>query len=436
MNFRAIAVVVFLVVVSGSLMVHFREQSITGAPNTPAKPDGIPLPPKTGPYGKFVVTGEPIHNFGVMELGQKGTHAFKIRNEGRGPLKMVARKEDHTCQCTLGSLGSEGLKPGEESTVTMEWEIKNPATYFEHSAKIRTDDPDNPVTTFRVRGFVGKRLTVRTGTNMMIGQLSDTTATERTFVMHSETVEAFDITKLETSLPMIVATSRPLLGDDLKMATRDPAQEASEQAYQDATKADSGKKKAAGEPGHEAHNHGPSASSADDLAGKHPAVRSGHEIKVVFNPGLPIGKFRESLTIHTNIPETPPLVIIFEGSRAGPIEILGTPGTGWVPQDGTLRFARFRATEGKKVKLIVFVKKFEMPLEILEAKVKPTFMKYQLVKDEKFKGMGRDRYDLFIEIPAGEAPISASGLDVGSIVLTTNHPDAKTINLGVEFNSY
>ena len=116
MNFRAIAIVVFLVVVSGGLLVHFRQQSITGATSTNVPVEGIPVPPPTGPYGKFVVVGESVHDFGVMELHQKGSHEFKIRNDGPGPLKMVARKEDHTCQCTLGSLGSEGLKPGEETT--------------------------------------------------------------------------------------------------------------------------------------------------------------------------------------------------------------------------------------------------------------------------------------------------------------------------------
>lgn len=436
MNFRTIVIVVFLIAVSGSLMVHFREQSITGAPSAPAKPDDIPQPPKSGPFGKFVVVDEPVHNFGVMELGQKGSHEFKIRNDGRGPLKLVARKEDHTCQCTLGSLGSEGLKPGEESTVTLKWEIKNPNTQFEHSAKIRTDDPDNPVTTFRVRGFVGKRLTVRTGTEVVIGQLSNTKVTERKFILHSETVDAFDITKLETSLPMIVATSRPLMGEELREAMRDPGQEARDAALKEARKSSGEGLKKSSEPGHEGHDHSSPDSSVDEMAGKQPDVKCGHEVKVVFNAGLPIGKFRESLMIHTNIPDTPPLVVTFEGSRAGPIEILGTPGSGWIPNEGMLRVARFRAAEGKKLKLLVFVKKTEMPLEILEAKVKPTFLKYQLVKDDNFKGMGRDRYDLFIEIPAGEAPVSVTGENMGSIVLTTNHPDAKIIQLGVDFNSY
>lgn len=436
MNFRGIAIVVFLVVVSGGLMVHFRQQSITDAPSNPAaKSDGIPVPPKTGPYGKFVVVDDPVHNFGVMEMGQKGSHEFRVRNDGPGPLKMVARTADQTCQCTLGSLGTDGLKPGEETTVTLSWEIKKPVTNFEHAAKIRTDDPDNPVTSFHVRGLIGKRLAIRAGTEIQIGQLSDVKVTERTFVVHSETVDAFEITKLESSVAVIEATSRPLLGDELREATRDPAQEASSRAIQNVLNAEAEKKKS-GEGDHAGHKHPNPAEVVGELAAKTPEVKSGHEVKVAFSAGLPIGRFRESLAIHTNIPETPPLIVSFEGSRAGPIEILGTPGVSWSPQEGRLRLVRFRADEGKKVKLLVFVKKTETPWEITEAKVSPPFLKYQLIKDEKFQGKGRDRYDLIIEIPAGEAPVSYSGETIGFLVLTTNHPDAKLINLGVEFTSY
>ena len=85
---------------------------------------------------------------------------------------------------------------------------------------------------------------------------------------------------------------------------------------------------------------------------------------------------------------------------------------------------------------MIFIKKTETPWEITEAKVTPPFLKYQLIKDEKFKGMGRERYDLIIEIPAGEAPVSFSGETTGFLVLSTNHPEAKLINLSVEFTSY
>ncbi len=444
MNFRAIAIVVFLVVVSGGLMVHFRQQSITEPKEALANVEGIPVPPKFGPFGKLVVVDDPLFDFGLMEQGQKGSHEFKIRNDGQGFLKLVARKEDHTCQCTLGSLGTEGLKPGEETTVTMNWEIQKPVTNFDHAAKIRTDDPENPVTMFRVRGLVGRRLVNNSGGEMTIGMLSDTKLTERVFVIHSETVDTFEITKLELSTPLIDATSRQLIGEELKTATTDRASELLEltksnpamMVTQAKLKEEVAKNRQAKGAEPLEHKHDPAERPNDDFSSKKPAVKSGHEVKVVFNSGFSIGKFRESLIIHTNIPETPPMMVLFSGGRAGPVQILSTPGIGWSPEDSLLRLGRFRAQEGKKAKLLFFIKKSETPWEITEAKLSPSFMKFQLTKDENFKGAGRDRYDFQLEIPPGEAPLSLSGETLGSIILNTTHPEAKLIRIEVDFTSY
>ena len=444
MNFRAIAIVVFLVVVSGGLMVHFRQQSLTEPKEALANVDGIPVPPKSGPYGKLVVVDDPLFDFGLMEQGQKGSHEFKIRNDGPGPLKLVARKEDHTCQCTLGSLGAEGLKPGEETTVTMNWDIQKPVTNFDHAAKIRTDDPENPVTTFRVRGLVGRRLANNSGGEMTIGMLSDIKLTERVFVIHSETVDTFEITKLEPSTPLIDASSRQLIGDELQTATHGRESEVMEMMksnpmnveVQAKMKEEEAKNRQLKGAGPLEHKHDAAEPPNDDFSSRKPDVKSGHEVKVVFKSGFPIGKFRESLTIHTNIPETPPMVVIFSGGRAGPVQILSTPGISWSPEDSLLRLGRFRAQEGKKAKLLFFIKKTEIPWEITEAKLSPSFMKFQMIKDENFKGAGRDRYDFLIEVPPGEAPLSLSGGTLGSIILNTSHPEAKLIRIEVDFTSY
>ena len=195
MNIRAIAIVVFLVLTGGGLAVHFRQQSVKehDSSQKPVDASDFPVPPKSGPYGKFVVVGEAVHNFGVMEHMQKGEHEFKIRNDGQAPLKLVALARDQTCSCTLGSLGQDGLKPGEETNVKLSWTIKFPNTNFEHSAKIRTDDPENPVTTFRVRGLVGKRLVLKPSQAVILGTLSEKEPTERTMLLYSEVVDAFDI---------------------------------------------------------------------------------------------------------------------------------------------------------------------------------------------------------------------------------------------------
>ena len=82
----------------------------------------IPVPAKTPPHPKAVFESTE-HNFGMMHQGQKGEYTFIVSNDGEAPLRMVARQEDTTCQCTVGKVGKKGIAPGESSEVTLNWEI-------------------------------------------------------------------------------------------------------------------------------------------------------------------------------------------------------------------------------------------------------------------------------------------------------------------------
>jgi hypothetical protein len=445
MNIRAVAVVVFLLLTSGGLAVHFRQRSVTEHDPSlkPADTSDIPVPPKSGPYGKFVIVGEAVHNFGVMEHMQEGEHEFKIRNEGQGPIKMVALKRDQTCQCTLGSLGQDGLKPGEETTVKLSWIIKNPAPLFEHSAKIRTDDPENPVATFRVRGLVGKRLLVKPSNEVNLGSLNEKQPTERTLEVYSQIVDAFEITKIEVTNPLIMTSITPLTPEQLKLVTYDAQAEESRQRIKEM---EAMNPKPEEKPGSKNKLEFPQVPPEDDLAGKSADAKCGFQVKVAFQPGFSIGKVREAVLIHTNIPfgshadapNIPPLQVTFTGTRSGPVQILSTTvGTLWSPEESIYRLGRFPAKEGRKGKLIVFVKKSEQDLEITEAKLDPPHLKYEFRKDESFTGPGRNKYELVIEVPAGGVPLSLGGGErAGSVVLQTNHPEAKTIKFDLEFTSF
>jgi hypothetical protein len=76
-------------------------------------------------------------------------------------------------------------------------------------------------------------------------------------------------------------------------------------------------------------------------------------------------------------------------------------------------------------------------LELTEAKLDPPQLKYEFLKDEKFNAPGRSKYELTIEVPAGGVPLSLGGGErAGTVVLQTNHPEAKTIKFDLEFTSF
>lgn len=445
MKFRVVAIVAFLVVTATTLLVRFRDASVV--PSEAAKAAAvassadIPVPPKTGPFGKAVVVGKRTHNFGTMEHGGSGEHSFVLRNEGDGPLKMVARKEDHSCQCTLGSLGKEGLQPGEETTVKLTWEIKNPSSQFQHWAKVRTNDPKKPEITFRVQGLVGHRLMLTPGNQLNLGTLSEQAPTVRTVTLTSEMLDSFKITKLEPSSPFIKIESRPLDAGELKALLEDTEAERMNERMMSESRAmqetaDPAAKKAP-VVGHEGHSHDkPADEDEDEPLGKKAPVKSGYEITLSVEPKLTVGRFHETVTIETDGEKAEPIVINIDGVRSGPIQILATPGCGWVPSSSLLSMGRFPAAEGKKAKLLVFIDKGPEELKITDVKLDPPTLKYQFVKDQKFTGKGRDKFDLILEVPAGSPIISLAEFNRGSVVLHTNHPDATIIKLELEMTSH
>ncbi len=443
MKFRVLFLSIFLCVVAGGLLTYFRQQSMVSTEVARQQPaDDIPQPAKTGPFPKAVTVGSLIHNFGTMEQHQEGEHTFTIRNEGQAPLEMVARKEDHSCQCTIGTLGQNGLKPGEETTITLKWGIKNPNTLFQHHATVRTNDPKKQTLTFRVEGLVGRRLVLKPGPEILLGALVEGQPTKTKMTIHSEVLDSFELTMLEPSMPNLMEVkSRQLTAAEItELTLPDPAEAERRKHMIEAAKSSANVAKPnSGTPAdpHKDHDHEKvHVQEPSSLEGKTPDAKFGYEIEVIFLPGFPIGTFHESLTIRTNVEQMPEMRVAIHGYRSGPIQILPTAGVSWSAQESLLNWGRFPAAQGKKVRLMVFVKKSDQEFKIESATIDPPVLKYELVKDTKFQAAGREKYDLFLEVPGGNSTISLGAMNRGTIKFITNHPEAKEIKLEIEMASH
>ena len=96
------------------------------------------------------------YDFGAMSPEGEGEHAFLIRNEGPGTLRLSVGAT--TCKCTLGSLEKPELAAGEDTTVLLSWTVKTNESRFGQSAEIRTNDPRNPAVRFEIEGQVVRSL--------------------------------------------------------------------------------------------------------------------------------------------------------------------------------------------------------------------------------------------------------------------------------------
>lgn len=112
------------------------------------------LAPEDAPKltGTVEVVGSDTFDFGTMRRGADGSHVFKVRNVGEAPLGLEV--SGSTCKCTVGSLDSSMLGPGEETDITLEWTARSQGTVFSQSATIRTTDPQNAEIKLTVSGVL------------------------------------------------------------------------------------------------------------------------------------------------------------------------------------------------------------------------------------------------------------------------------------------
>lgn len=379
MKTSGIVVTVFLGILALGLTVwigRYQAQPEVLIPKTGTNlpPDPGPEVSKTGPHPKAVVESTE-HNFGMMAMGQKGEFRFKITNEGQADLKMLARKEDATCQCTLGELGDgDTIPPGESRDVTLKWEIKVMVENFRHSAKIRTNDPENRLIEFVVTGRVDQRFNVTPGTTWEVGELSQTEPTTVKGSIFSRAIKQFEILSAKSSNEHVTVTYEPM--------------------------------------------------SAEALTEK--GAISGYQLQAVVGPAPPIGPYAESFTLTTDDSIAKELTIHLQGHHAGPIEFLGPA---YHKESSMVTFGEFQASEGKEVTLSLFVRDFDQDLELLDVSPPSDRVKFELKKDEKLTGKTR-RYQLKVKVLPGSQMDLVAGPPL-RFELKLNHPEASSVVMKV-----
>ena len=97
----------------------------------------------TGPQPKVEIDQELIYDFGKMAQFEKGVHTWRIKNVGEKELElwMIGKP---TCSCTIAKLENNQkatVKPGESTTIDLEWNTKDLAEDYSQGATFGTNDP-------------------------------------------------------------------------------------------------------------------------------------------------------------------------------------------------------------------------------------------------------------------------------------------------------
>lgn len=108
----------------------------------------------TGPQPKVEIDQKLVHEFGVMAQQNKDKHTWKIQNTGQADLELWLEGKT-TCSCTVASLDKKRVvKPGDTTTIDLEWNTKTFENDYSQSANIGTNDPTKPTFTLAVKGKV------------------------------------------------------------------------------------------------------------------------------------------------------------------------------------------------------------------------------------------------------------------------------------------
>jgi hypothetical protein len=343
-----------------------------------------PKPAKVGPHPKAVVP-ETTHEFGAMRLGESREHEFVIRNEGKAPLRLGTPYT--TCQCTVSEAAKKPIPPGGEGTVKLKWTPTAETASFDKGAVLKTNDPKMPEIRLSVVGKVEPLLITTPNGTWTIGDVTGREDVEVAGYIYSRLLDDFKIESIESSNPLLTAEAIPVDGEELT------EQEA----------------------------------------------KVAYKIKASLSPGMPVGKFKETLTIKTDIKDNEQaanIEIPVQGTRQGPIQLIPTPGVRWNPEAFALDLGQFPASKGAAATLSLFVTEpgdGEFKFESVHSSVPG--VEVELKRDESVPAGARQRYELRFRVPPGLPPQAHRAKGAAKVEVKTNHPEASEMRFVVEFIS-
>ena len=104
--------------------------------------------------GKIEVVGGTELDFGTMRLGTTRSHSFIFRNVGGTPVEVVYKSS--SCKCTVGKKDAKTLKPGDQTTIDLEWLAEGNQTDFAQTATIATTAIDQDEIKLTITGKIGQ----------------------------------------------------------------------------------------------------------------------------------------------------------------------------------------------------------------------------------------------------------------------------------------
>jgi hypothetical protein len=93
-----------------------------------------------------------VHDFGELDIGQKGTCEFRFKNTGSGLLEIGSIKA--TCGCTVPTLAKKQYQPGEDGVIKIKYSGQSSPGAVTKSIYVNANDPENPKVKLMIKAKV------------------------------------------------------------------------------------------------------------------------------------------------------------------------------------------------------------------------------------------------------------------------------------------
>ena len=151
-----------------------------------------------------IVVDNPVFNFGTVLSGPTVHHVFAIRNDGKGEL--IIGRVLPSCGCTAAAPSRTRLAPGETAEIPVTVETRLLAGPTTDTVEIVTNDPVHPTLTLKIDGYVREQVTA-TPKSIDFGKLMRGTAASREVTLTSFAPRGFKVGAISNSNPQIRAES-------------------------------------------------------------------------------------------------------------------------------------------------------------------------------------------------------------------------------------
>jgi hypothetical protein len=162
--------------------------------------------------GPNMVVPEKVKDVGTVAQGETVEVVFKILNEGTGPLEVKAVRP--TCGCTVADYDRE-ITPGAEGVVRATLDTKDFAGPISKSILVMTNDPREPTVSVVIKADVKPYVEVLPRPLIRFNAVQREPMNQKVVVVGAEGGENFKVTAVESSAPFLKASVRRLSGDEL-----------------------------------------------------------------------------------------------------------------------------------------------------------------------------------------------------------------------------